>query len=126
MNTEDVPCGHRRLLKRGSDHVYDCDVHGSCTIDKVYLRIRACVCCSDRTEYRERPPESAGLLGSRLEAALSTVGITKNRVSEWIGRDCHCADTRDKLNQLHLWAMNSVKSSAEAAKAAIEAMLSRR
>lgn len=49
------------------------------------------------------------LLGDQIESALTFVGITKERVSKFLGRECGCAERREKLNKLHSWAKQVVK-----------------
>lgn len=47
-------------------------------------------------------------LGDIIESALSTVGITKDRVDwisqEWVGVPCGCEERKQKLNALSAWA----------------------
>ena len=43
-------------------------------------------------------------LGDAVEQALSSVGITSERVESWLGRPCGCKRRREKLNQLGAWA----------------------
>ena len=43
-------------------------------------------------------------LGDQVEAALSKVGITTDRVSKWLGRPCRCPERKEKLNLLSIWA----------------------
>lgn len=43
--------------------------------------------------------ESLGL-GDLTAAALSAVGITKDRWSEWWGEPCDCTERQEKLNKL--------------------------
>lgn len=50
------------------------------------------------------PARRRVLLGDRVERVLSKVGVTKERVSKWLGRPCGCAERKRKLNELHLWA----------------------
>lgn len=40
--------------------------------------------------------------------ALKSVGITAERVEEWVGVPCGCPERRDRLNQLDLWARRVV------------------
>lgn len=42
-------------------------------------------------------------LGDAVENALSSVGITKDRVSKWLGRPCQCKERLEKLNRLGAW-----------------------
>lgn len=48
-------------------------------------------------------------LGDMVEAALSKVGITKERVSSWLGKECNCAERQEKLNKLSEWATSVFK-----------------
>jgi hypothetical protein len=48
-------------------------------------------------------------LGDQVESVLSTVGITKERVSRWLGRPCNCPARQEKLNKLGNWAASFAK-----------------
>lgn len=39
-------------------------------------------------------------LGDRVAAGLAAVGITKARVSRWMGRPCKCTERQRRLNEL--------------------------
>ena len=43
-------------------------------------------------------------LGDAVEKALSSVGITKERVTRWLGKPCGCEERKAKLNRLGWWA----------------------
>ena len=43
-------------------------------------------------------------LGDRLESALTTVGITSERVERWLRKPCYCEERKQRLNQLGAWA----------------------
>ena len=43
-------------------------------------------------------------LGTNVSKALATIGITKERVSYWIGAPCNCTEREEKLNALGKWA----------------------
>lgn len=47
-------------------------------------------------------------LGDQVERALTFVGITKERVSQWVGAPCNCAARQQKLNQLGDWAAKAL------------------
>ena len=47
-------------------------------------------------------------LGDLVERALSSVGITEERLSGWLGRPCGCRKRRDKLNKLGEWARRTL------------------
>ncbi len=49
------------------------------------------------------------MLGDALETALSAVGVTTERVERWLGKPCHCAERKEKLNQLSNWAARVMK-----------------
>jgi hypothetical protein len=44
------------------------------------------------------------LLGDHVASALEKVGITKERVTSFLGKPCPCAKRQRKLNQLDAWA----------------------
>lgn len=53
----------------------------------------------------ERPRiEPTKYLGDRIEAALSSVGVTKQVVEKFLGEPCGCAERQEKFNQLDKWA----------------------
>ena len=54
-------------------------------------------------------------LGDLLERALESVGITKDRVEGWLGRPCGCAERKEKLNRLSLWARRVLAGKTERA-----------
>jgi len=47
-------------------------------------------------------------LGDHVESMLSSVGVTKERVSKWVG-DCGCDGRQERLNKLDEWARNAAK-----------------
>lgn len=49
-------------------------------------------------------------LGDKVESALTSVGVTKDRVEKWLGRPCNCTERKRKLNNLGNW-LNSFFSS---------------
>jgi hypothetical protein len=61
-------------------------------------------------------PPSKGL-GDHVSAALSSVGITKELVSDWLGEECGCAERQEKLNQLGSWASRVVQGTLKDAAA---------
>ena len=42
-------------------------------------------------------------LGDAVETALSSVGITEDRVTRWLGRNCGCRDRKERLNRFSRW-----------------------
>lgn len=53
--------------------------------------------------------ESDWPIGDHVESALSSVGITKERVSRWLGAPCNCPARQAKLNKLGHWAAGFAK-----------------
>lgn len=62
-------------------------------------------------------------LGDRIETALQLVGITKERVSTWLGSPCSCSERQNKLNQLSNAAEEALKSGVDKAKSLFKKML---
>lgn len=63
------------------------------------------------------------LLGDMVESALSSVGITKERVSEWVGSPCNCAKRQERLNKLHAWAKEAAAHTAEKARGLLHKLI---
>lgn len=59
--------------------------------------------------HKEPSMTRKSYLGDWIESALSSVGITSEKVSKWIGKPCSCPERRDKLNAFHLWLERVVK-----------------
>lgn len=57
----------------------------------------------------------ATLLGDRIHAALSAVGLTPESVSAFVGAECGCRDRIDRLNALDRWARRVVAGKTERA-----------
>lgn len=47
-------------------------------------------------------------IGDTVEAALSKVGITDEKVQKWLGKPCGCKERKDKWNQIGLWAQRVI------------------
>lgn len=62
-------------------------------------------------------------LGDRAEALLQRVGITKERVSAWMGKPCGCPERKAKMNELSDWVENAAKESVDRAKSWLERLL---
>lgn len=62
-------------------------------------------------------------LGDHIEQALTKVGITKQRVSKWLGRDCGCAARQEKLNNLSRWAKTAIHEAYESAKQTFDTLV---
>ena len=107
----DLPCVHRG--KEFPNELFYCVKFGQCSIEKVNDRIRSCVLCADRQETGVAG--DSDLLGDVIERALIAVRITKSRVSSWLGKPCGCDERREKLNQIHAWAVRVVKGKIEKA-----------
>jgi hypothetical protein len=64
------------------------------------------------------------MLGDRVEAALKTVGITKERVEAVVGPDCGCEERRELLNSLGLWAGRVLAGKTKGAREYLDRMMS--
>lgn len=53
------------------------------------------------------------MLGDFIETALTSVGITSERVEKWVGRPCGCKARKEKLNQLDRWARRVLQGRTE-------------
>jgi len=56
-----------------------------------------------------KPEQKGWAFGTVIKTALSKVGITEERVSDWIGAPCNCSERADKLDQLSAWAEQAIK-----------------
>ena len=63
------------------------------------------------------------LLGDVVESALEKVGITKDRVEEWMGRPCKCDVRRQKLNSIDHWARRVLAGYTNKAKEYLDQIL---
>lgn len=48
-------------------------------------------------------------LGDHISSVLTLVGITEDRVTEWLGYPCGCGKRREQLNLLHAWAEKQLR-----------------
>ena len=64
-------------------------------------------------------------LGDAVESALSAVGITKDRVSDWVGGECGCEERQRRLNSLGRWASAVLRGAVRDARGTISDLLSR-
>lgn len=78
----------------------------------------------DQVERVVMPHENvAPGVGDLVESALAGIGITKERVSRWLGRPCRCAERQAKLNRLGEWAKSVVGGAVHDAKERLDQML---
>lgn len=56
----------------------------------------------------------SGGLGDLIENALTKVGITKERVEQWVGGPCGCEERKQKLNNLTAWAKRALGMESDA------------
>jgi hypothetical protein len=54
-------------------------------------------------------------LGDHVETALTSLGITKERVEKFVGRPCGCAERRERLNALGRWAVRILQGKTDRA-----------
>jgi hypothetical protein len=53
------------------------------------------------------------LLGDRIHAALSAVGLTPESVSGFIGRKCACKERIERINAVDRWARRVLSGKVE-------------
>jgi hypothetical protein len=68
-------------------------------------QVRACIVSEDGDtitvdETHPAYPRARPGLGDMVKAGLSAIGITEERVTKAIGRDCGCSKRAEKLNEL--------------------------
>lgn len=68
--------------------------------------------------------ESGNGLGDNVEFALTAIGITKERVSNWLGAPCNCEGRKQKLNKLGKWAASFARTTYDKARESIESLIS--
>jgi hypothetical protein len=62
-------------------------------------------------------------LGDLIQQALSSVGITEERVENYLGRPCGCSKRIKRLNRLDDWARRVISGKTEDAKVHLEKLL---
>lgn len=62
-------------------------------------------------------------VGTVIERALSSIGITSEKVEKFLGRPCGCKRRRDKLNQLSNWAFRVIRGSEPAPRESLDKMI---
>lgn len=120
----DYNCQYRGKVSPQNHELFNCSIHGRCTVFNLYPRIRACCECSDLSNkgFSSHDREHK-LLGDQIEGLLTSVGITKERVTNWLGVECDCEERRMKLNMLHTWVRRVVSGKLEKAKEYLEEIL---
>jgi len=66
--------------------------------------------------HAAQPPAPRFQLGDAVESALSKVGVTKERVEDWLGRPCGCVERQKRLNDLSEWAQVTAGQAVETAR----------
>lgn len=64
-------------------------------------------------------------LGDLMEKALTTVGLTKDRVESWLGEPCGCKERKEKLNQISAWAKRILRGKVDHAREFLNGILGR-
>ena len=88
----------------------------SCITDPEYIEQlrRELQCISGAVLSVASPVSQPTGLGDNIKKALSAVGITEERVSNWLGTPCNCAERVEKLNQLGNWASRVLSGAVNA------------
>lgn len=61
------------------------------------------------TTYRPRGTDEVANFGDHVATILAAVGITKERVSKLVGKDCGCKKRQEALNRLGQRAAEAVR-----------------
>lgn len=69
------------------------------------------------------PKEDSVGLGDLVSKALSTVGLSEERVSRWVGAPCGCPERKEKLNRLGFWATRVLKGQLDKAREFLESLI---
>lgn len=88
----------------------------SCSTDPEYIEQlrRELQCVSGAVLSLSSPVSQPAGLGDNIKKALTAVGITEERVSNWLGAPCNCAERVEKLNQLGNWASKVLSGAVNA------------
>lgn len=62
------------------------------------------------------------MLGDSVQQALETIGITQQRVKDWLG-DCCCEKRKEKLNQIDMICRQVLKGRIDKAKTYLNRLL---
>jgi len=62
-------------------------------------------------------------LGDQAAAVLKTLGITPERVTAWLGRDCRCKARQDRWNMWGQWLARWGREMPEQSKALLEQLM---
>jgi hypothetical protein len=75
------------------------------------------------TSIPDNPTPGPLQLGDAVAAALSTVGVTHERVATWLGKDCGCKERQARLNMLGAWARRVLAGKLEGARDFLQRVL---
>lgn len=81
---------------------------------------------NDRCPGQSNKQKATPLLGDTLESALTKVGITSERVEQFLGQPCGCEERKRKINQLDAWARRVVSGKLADAQDYLEKIISPR
>lgn len=62
-------------------------------------------------------------LGDLIHEALDKVGVTKEKVEDWLGHPCHCQERQDRLNRLGNWIRRVLSGKTDKAKDYLEEII---
>ncbi len=63
------------------------------------------------------------MLGDLAHKALTSVGVTPERVTAWLGRPCRCRERQAKLNALHAWAIRVMQGKTDRAREHLDGIM---
>jgi hypothetical protein len=62
-------------------------------------------------------------LGDAVKEALTQIGVTEDRVKQWVGGPCGCQERQAKLNALGWWAKRIRRGILDQAKEHLERLM---
>lgn len=93
-----IHCRLRHLEARCRERGYTLEEVRPCIVSEDGDRVTVDETHPAYPRLRPSPPKPG--LGDMVAAGLAKVGITKERVSKALGRDCGCAKRQQRLNEL--------------------------
>lgn len=124
------PDGLSTCKFRGAEHGATCFCRhpqiavGQRSVSVKWSQCQSCDLVQIGDSVAPAPATKRWRLGDQVSSALAIIGITEDRVTKWIGQPCGCPERREKLNKLSEWAQSALESSADAAKASLQKLMS--
>ena len=63
------------------------------------------------------------MIGDTVARALEIVGVTEQSIYQATGINCNCNERKERLNQLHVWALRVLSGKVNRAREYLEQIL---